>query len=141
MTIFIHLTKQNTISASSQCSFSVQFCVIFANINTSIFYHHSWLESSHIVCLFAVKKVAVRIFAHLKTEYLCKNCSRILSSILILTEFLSDLGEIITVSTLSRLELKVFCFQSPLEYLGTLSGIVGGSWEPSEKLWGHAAAT
>lgn len=125
MTIFIHLTKQNTISVSSQCAFSVQFCLVFANTNISIFYHHSWLESSHIVCLFAVKKVAVHIFAHLKIEYLCKNCSWILSSILILTEFLSGLGEIITVSTLSRLELKVFCFQSPLEYLGTSLGAHG----------------
>lgn len=120
--------------ASSHWPFSVQLCLILANINISIFYHHSWLGSSHIVCLFAVKKVAGHMFAYPKIKHLCKNHSWILSSILILTEFLSSLDKIITVSTFSRLKLKVLCFQSPLEFLGTLSEIVGALTEPSEEL-------
>lgn len=110
----------------------MQLFLIFANINISIFYHHFWLVSPHIV-----QKLPGYIFAYLRIKYLGKNHSSVLSIVLILSEFQSSLDQI-PVSTFSRVKLKVLWFKSLPYFLAILSqiieGLTGTLWDIREYL-------
>lgn len=113
------------------------------------------MGSSHIVFLFAVKKVAGHMFAHLKIKYLCKNHSWILSSILIVQpkprhdwiskqpRWNNHCEHIFQVKIESTLFFSLF-----LSFWALCQGLLGDSWNPlrnsyvpAAAMWGATEAT